>query len=133
MGPSKELRGPLRCYHKSGPTTKMWGTLISLTNKALPEEQRLPSTMTKTDPKRSSPKGPPRPRQLQSQKGPLTLRQLQSPRRPPITRHPQSLEPLKSLKTPQNLKLPHSLEMPKGLKLPQNFEPSQSLQVEPLS
>ena len=61
MGPSKELRGPLRCYHKNGPTTKMWGTLMSLTNKALPEEQRLPSTMTKTDPKRSSPKGPPRP------------------------------------------------------------------------
>ena len=88
MGPSKELRDPLRCYHKSGPTTKMWGPLMSLTNKTLPEEQRLPSTMTKTDPK-----GPPRPRQLQSKKGPLTLR------------HPQSLE------------------MPKGLKLPQNFEP----------
>ena len=100
MGPSKELRGLLRCYHKSGPATKMWGTLMSLANKTLPEEQRLPLTMTKTDPKRSSPKGPPRPRQ------------------------PQSLEPLKSLRTLQNLKLPHSLEMPKGLKLPQNFEPS---------
>ena len=83
MGPSKELRDPLRCYHKSGPTTKMWGPLMSLTSKALPEEQRLLSTMTKAYPKRSSPKGPPRPRQ------------------------PQSLEPLKSLRTLQNLKLPH--------------------------
>ena len=109
MGPSKDQRGPLRCYYKSGPTTKMWGALMSLTSKALPEEQRLPSTMTKTDPNRSSPKGPPRPRQ------------------------PQSLEPLKSLRTLQNLKLPRSLEMSKGLKLPQNFKPSQSLQVEPLS
>ena len=74
-----------------------------------------------SNPKRSSLKGLPRPRQLQSQKGPLTLRL------------PQSLELLKSLTTPQNLKLPHSLEMPKGLKLPQNFEPSQSLQEVPLS
>ena len=52
MGPSKELRDPLRCYHKSGPTTKMWGPLMSLTNKTLPEEQRLPPTMTKAHQKK---------------------------------------------------------------------------------
>ena len=68
MGPSKELRSPLRCYHKRGPTTKMWGPLMSLTNKALPEGQRLPLTMMKTDPKGS-----------------------------PRLRQPQSLKPLKSL------------------------------------
>ena len=121
MGPSKDQRGPLRFYLKSGPTTRMWGTLTSLTNKALPEEQRLPSTMTKTDPKRSSPKGPPRPRQRQSLEPLKSLRTLQNLKLP------------RSLEMPKNLKLPHSLEMPKGLKLPRNFEPSQSLQEEPLS
>ena len=53
MGPSKELRGPLRCYHKSGPTTKMWDPLTSLTSKALPEGQRLPPMMMRIELKRS--------------------------------------------------------------------------------
>ena len=84
MGPSKELRGPLRCYHKNGPTTKMWGSLMSLANKTLPEEQRLPLTMTKTDPKKISLKGSPRPRQPQNVK------------------LPHSLEMSKGLRLPQN-------------------------------
>ena len=53
MGPSKELRRPLRYYHKSGPTTKTWGPLMSLTSKALPEEQRLPPMMMKIELKTS--------------------------------------------------------------------------------
>ena len=88
MDPRKELRGPLRCYHKSGPTTKMWGTLKSLTSKALPEEQRLPPTMTKTDPK-----GSPRPRQPQNVK------------------LPHSLEMPKGLKLPQNFEPSQSLQV----------------------
>ena len=49
MGPSEDQRGPLRCYRKSGPTTKVWGALTNPTSKALPDEQRLPSTLTRID------------------------------------------------------------------------------------
>ena len=62
-GPGKELRGLQRCYYKSGPITKTRGPLMSLANEALPEGQRLPLTMMKTDQK-----GSPRLRQPQSLK-----------------------------------------------------------------
>ena len=91
MGPSKEPRDPLRYYCKSGPTMKIWGTLMSLANKTMPEEQRLPLTMTKTDPKRSSPKGPPRPRQPQNVKLPHSLEM------PKGLKLPQNFEPSQSL------------------------------------
>ena len=105
MGPSKELRGLQRCYYKSGPINKTRGPLMSLTNKALPEEQRLPLTMTKTDLKRSSPKGP------------------------PMLRQPQSLKPLKSLRTLQNLKMPQNFEPSQSL----HEEPLSSFRVGPPS